>query len=51
MGVRGAHDGARDTPVAPGPVDLERGANVVVDEDVACADGRREALEQIVGHM
>ena len=50
-GVGGAHDGARDTPVAAGPVDLEGRADVVVDKDVALADRRREALDQVAGHM
>ena len=49
--VGGAHDGARDAPVAAGPVDLEGRADVVVDEDVALADRRREAFDEIVGHM
>jgi hypothetical protein len=50
-GVRGPHDGASIAAVAARPVDLEGGADVVVDEDVALADGCREAFEQIVGHM
>ncbi len=49
--VGGAHDGARDAPVAAGPVDLEGRADVVVDEDVALPDRRREAFDEIVGHM
>ena len=51
LGVGGAHDGARGAAVAAGPVDLERRADVVVDEDVALADRGREASEQIVGHV
>jgi hypothetical protein len=51
VGVGGPHDGAGLAAVAARPVDLEGGADVVVDEDVALADRRREALEQIVGHM
>jgi hypothetical protein len=50
-GVGGSHDRARHAPVTAGPVDLEGGAEVVVDEDVALADRRREVLEQDVGHM
>jgi hypothetical protein len=49
--VGGAHDGARDPPVAAGPVDLEGRTDVAVDEDVALTDRRREAFDEIVGHM
>src|SRR3954470_21271299 len=51
LGVGGPHEGAGRAAVAARPVGLEGGADVVVDEDLALADRRREALEQVVGHM